>query len=252
MSDSAERNLPMVPWTMGDIVKAVVLLIIGVIALNVPILIFLVVQVFVDGLSDVAQMMRSPLLIGIAVIAGEVVFFLAAWAFSVRKYGGDWKLLGFRAYDATRTFFLVLLVVVLCEAVTVAYGLLINALGRQDLLPHQPVLEQLGRGPLGIALLFLAASVAAPLAEETFFRGFLFAGVARRVGPILAAIISAAAFASAHFEIGALAPIFALGLALTWLYYYTRSLWPSIIVHASYNTLAIVATLVSQQSSMGG
>src|SRR3990170_5025356 len=113
MSDSAERNLPTVPWTIGDIAKAIVLLVIGVLALNVPLLIILVVPVFMDGFSGAAQVMRSPLVLGLAVIAGEVVFFVAAWAFSIRKYGGDWRLLGYRVFDATRTFFLVLLVVVL-------------------------------------------------------------------------------------------------------------------------------------------
>ena len=247
MNDSAEPKLPPVPWTIGDIVRSILLVVLGVLALNVPLLIILVARVLLDGSSAFAQALRSPLVLGATVIAGEVVFFLAAWIFSVRKYGGDWRLLGYRVFPARRGLSLSLLVVVFCLGVNVIYGLIINALGRQDLIPQQPVLEQLGRGPLGVLILFLAASVAAPLAEETFFRGFLFPGLARRVGGILAAIISAAAFAAAHFEIGALAPIFVLGLALTWLYHETRSLWPCILVHASYNTLAIIATLTAQQ-----
>ncbi|TAK28751.1 MAG: CPBP family intramembrane metalloprotease [Chloroflexota bacterium] len=247
MNDSTERKLPTVPWTIGDIIRAVILLAFGIIVLNVSLLAVVAVQSWLGNAAMFSELQRSPLVIGPTLIGGEALFFLAAWLFSVRKYGGDWKLLGYRVFPSSRGLSLAIVVVVFCLAVNVVYGLILNALGRQDLIPRQPVLDQLGRGPLGVAILFLAASVAAPLAEETFFRGFLFPGLARRLGTILAAVICAAAFAAAHFEIGALAPIFVLGLALTWLYYETRSLWPSILVHASYNTLAVLATLLVQQ-----
>ena len=35
-------------------------------------------------------------------------------------------------------------------------------------------------------------------------------------------------------------PLFALGLALAWVFYYTRSLWANVALHSLFNAIAIL------------
>jgi hypothetical protein len=42
-----------------------------------------------------------------------------------------------------------------------------------------------------------------------------------------------------------LVPIFLLGLMLAWLYHKTKSIWPCIIVHAAYNSIAVISMIKS-------
>lgn len=106
---------------------------------------------------------------------------------------------------------------------------------------------QTARGPLLVALVFLAC-VAAPLFEEVMFRGFIFNALLRYTPLWVAAIVSAAAFGLAHGigqpgNNGALAPLAAGGLVLALVYAYSRSLIASMVTHALFNTFTVVVVL---------
>ena len=105
-----------------------------------------------------------------------------------------------------------------------------------DLVPP-PLPEELASGDLKL-LTFLSIVLIAPMAEELFFRGFLFAGLLRRFGPWGAGAISAAAFATTHLDVALLGPAFLGGSVFAWLYWRTGSLWPAILAHTSQNAIA--------------
>ena len=86
---------------------------------------------------------------------------------------------------------------------------------------------------------FQALAVVTPVVEEIFFRGFIFAGLASRLGAGWAAVVSAAVFSAFHLEVAVLIPIFVTGLLLAWLYQRTGSLWPGVLAHAGQNALAL-------------
>ncbi|MER3496748.1 MAG: hypothetical protein C4320_08275, partial [Armatimonadota bacterium] len=103
-------------------------------------------------------------------------------------------------------------------------------------------------GPPLLAVLktFLFASVCAPIWEETFFRGMLFQGFQGLRWSVLASAgLSSFLFAAIHPQgfgaWGALAALAALSCALV---HYTRSLVPSMVMHATWNTMALSATLL--------
>jgi membrane protease YdiL (CAAX protease family) len=96
-------------------------------------------------------------------------------------------------------------------------------------------------GPDQFALDLMSVSIAAPFGEETFFRGLLFTGLAQRVPIWLAAAISAMLFSFAHFEKFQVLPIFVVGLGLAFVYYRTKSLWCSMLSHATFNGISLVA-----------
>ena len=96
----------------------------------------------------------------------------------------------------------------------------------------------------GILPLFWAAIVLlGPIFEEVFFRGFMFAGLARsRLGGAGAVMVTALAWAAIHlqYDLYGMATVFAIGLLLGWARLRTGSLYLTIALHAAFN---LVATL---------
>lgn len=86
--------------------------------------------------------------------------------------------------------------------------------------------------------------VLAPLSEELFFRGMVFAGIRSRLSLWPAAVVSGVIFGLPHVPTGPLAALLLviLGTVLAWLYERTGSLWPCVFVHTLNNTLAVVVT----------
>jgi membrane protease YdiL (CAAX protease family) len=79
------------------------------------------------------------------------------------------------------------------------------------------------------------AVVLAPVAEEFIFRGILFP-VVRQLGyPRLAWFGVSALFAFIHFDLAIFFPLFALALALTWLYEKTGNLLAPVAAHSLFN-----------------
>lgn len=75
----------------------------------------------------------------------------------------------------------------------------------------------------------------APILEEFLFRGYFYGVLKRSIGPIGAAVISAALFAFIHGNIASLAGLFTLALALTVAYERTGSLAVPMGMHALFN-----------------
>jgi membrane protease YdiL (CAAX protease family) len=98
----------------------------------------------------------------------------------------------------------------------------------------------------GVAALltYEALAVWTPVTEEIFFRGFVFAGLAPRLGIPRAIVVSALVFSAFHLSIGVLVPILVTGILLAWLYHRTGSLWPGIAAHAGQNALAVSAVIL--------
>jgi membrane protease YdiL (CAAX protease family) len=95
-------------------------------------------------------------------------------------------------------------------------------------------------------LAVLAVVILAPIAEEVFFRGVVFNALLREAGSRWAYIGSAALFAVIHLEPVAMLPLFALGLALAWVYQRTRNLLAPIAMHATVNGIAVALVLLDR------
>ena len=111
--------------------------------------------------------------------------------------------------------------------------------------PHQEDVTRdlgLGHGAFGTIAAGVLIVIAAPFAEEVFFRGFIFGGLRRRFSFPAAAVFSGAIFGLFHFtgpgSFGVIPQLALLGFALAWLYEETGSIYPTIAVHAVNNALA--------------
>jgi membrane protease YdiL (CAAX protease family) len=98
------------------------------------------------------------------------------------------------------------------------------------------------------ALNALVVVVAAPIVEELTFRGLGFS-LLLRFGSEIAITGSALAFTLAHGLIEAAPQIFALGLGLAYLRYRLNSVYPSILLHATFNALALTFAALSARGA---
>jgi uncharacterized protein len=88
--------------------------------------------------------------------------------------------------------------------------------------------------------MFLVGAIGAPLAEELYFRGYVFAAYLREKGPVVAYLLSGLVFAGLHLNREALLPIFVLGIMLAWMYHRSNSIILPITAHAFNNGLAFL------------
>jgi membrane protease YdiL (CAAX protease family) len=180
-----------------------------------------------------------------ALLAAQAVFD-GLLLFVALGVASDWKfkplarplrLLGLRPFRVSAVWIML--------GTLVAYYLAAGLFASLVLEPEQ---EDIG-GELGVGNPSIVIAVAAvvtiallaPVAEELFFRGFVFAGLRTRWSLWPAAIASGLIFGLVHAPTGitTVVPLAALGIALCWLYDRTGSLWPCVIAHMINNSLAL-------------
>lgn len=96
---------------------------------------------------------------------------------------------------------------------------------------------------LHLGLSILMACVAAPIAEEMLFRGYMYGTLRRLTHPVFASIVVGALFAVAHSNLPALLPLWAFSILLSLAYEWTRCLWVPIGMHAVFNAANIALML---------
>ena len=104
--------------------------------------------------------------------------------------------------------------------------------------------QELGADDSSTALFFVAllVCVAAPIAEELFFRGFCFTALRRWIGVAGGAVATGVFFGLIHAgsaDVVFLVPLGVFGMLLCLLYHRTGSLLPCMVLHALNNSLAL-------------
>ena len=82
---------------------------------------------------------------------------------------------------------------------------------------------------------FLYMVIAAPIFEELIFRGIMLDGLLKRYSPIKAILISSFLFGLVHLNPWQFITGLFLGVFMGWIYYKTKSISFTIIIHASVN-----------------
>ena len=248
------------PWTGLDAARAVLLALIltvsGAVLLFLARLFLSVGFLFGEGFGAIRPGTFERLSAGLApysaaittlalgtLLCGSLLY--ATLRLSARKYQQPLAVLGFRrvewrVYGAVAALFLPVMLI----------GLIVTRLETVLLgtPPSNPQFALLTRGmpalPLNFLLLFLLLAVIMPVAEETFFRGFLYRLLRNRLPVWAAASISAAAFAALH-GVPVLFPwLFCLGLVYALLAERTGSLYPGMLLHGMTNALATLSIVV--------
>jgi len=113
----------------------------------------------------------------------------------------------------------------------------------------QAIMQLRGFGDYLIGLIIMAFLPA--LCEETLFRGGLQNFLARSTqNPWLSIIIVSILFSAVHFSFYGFLPRMFLGIILGLIYYYTGSLWLSILAHFTNNAIAVSQFYFSNSPSV--
>ncbi|MDE2786378.1 MAG: CPBP family glutamic-type intramembrane protease [Chloroflexota bacterium] len=164
------------------------------------------------------------------------------WLFGIRTWPPPWALVGFtRPRTSLRHSAMLAVAALVCSlGFAQLYTMAALALGWNFLMPPE-IPDGLLLPGGWVVFSALALAVWTPIAEETFFRGFILRGFTNRWRLIPALVASAAVFAALHLAPALLLPVFVTGLLLGWLYHRTGSLWPCIAVHAAQNLVAVLS-----------
>lgn len=147
-----------------------------------------------------------------------------------------------------------LIIGLICLAILLPLADLSSYLAGQPIVPDfVRNLYLTARDSNTIWLLAIALVVAAPLAEELVFRGFMFRGLAAsRVGVLGAILMPSAIWAVMHIQYSPfyLMHIFVIGLLLGWLRWRSGSTTLTLLLHAIINltSLVQVAFIVERMS----
>jgi uncharacterized protein len=127
---------------------------------------------------------------------------------------------------------------------------LIISLLNQKLLKDQgggnPILEVIlqGHDTVSIVVLWFLVAVCAPLFEETLFRGFFLTSLTRYMSEWQAIALSGFIFALAHLNLGDVLPLTLLGMVLGTVYWRSRNLLSSMLLHSLWNSGSFIGLLI--------
>jgi len=97
---------------------------------------------------------------------------------------------------------------------------------------------------------FLMMVVAAPVFEELIFRGIILDGLLKRYTARKAILLSAFLFAFVHLNPWQFVTGMVIGAFIGWIYYHTRSLSISIIIHAAVNSIGFFMRFFIDEEAM--
>ncbi len=219
-----------VPWTPGDVARALIL----------PLLLVVInVGAAITTDVDTDDLTEADHIIGLGFgLVLEASLLALAYYFAVRKYRGSWRSLGFRRPVNVRWWFPLAIVGGSFATIWVWIGLL-YALG---IAPESNIPENIYDYAIPVVMLGLLTIIVAPFAEEVFFRGFIFQGIAKRWGMWAGIGFSALIFGLLHAggpDTWLLLPaIAAIGAIFAWSVAKSGSIYPAIFAHVVFNSVS--------------
>jgi membrane protease YdiL (CAAX protease family) len=178
----------------------------------------------------------------------NLCFLGTVYLVAVRWRGLAWSDLGLRPADRFWYVRAVYLGFVAYLLIAMAYALVGQLLGELPVNPQISLLAPAGTTFWGGAAMALMVCLVAPFVEEILFRGILYAWLRRRWGVVLSSLVSGICFSLLHGIVWLIPAIALLGVLLAVIYEKSGSLWPSIVTHATFNTVTLILlyTLLSQ------
>lgn len=246
---SAPTDSPAAPGLLGGV---------GLVVLYLPLQIgAAVVAYFVVGVAVLlagGTMAHDRNAIGVAATALSLPFVAAVVAVLASR---DWRplwrradLVGFGLVAPRQRWLAFLYAVALGEFLVGGGGALTGFLAGHHPLT-QSIATSADSAPIALrVVLAMVVCTATPFTEELLFRGVLLSTLARRMPLWIAIVTSAVLFGLAHlpsfgFVWYAIPALVLLGVVSAWLRVRTGSLYPSIVLHATNNLIAVIPWFVA-------
>jgi len=227
-------GLPLPPWGWVECVAGVGVVLGGL-------FLSIIVLSVILGVTDTKTDSVNGLLLGlILTLAFEGILFGVALAFSAGRYPGGLRLLGYCWRPPTEWVRWTFSAWGLAYVALFVYIAVTQVPGLQEFQPQSNVPSGIFDHALTIPLATFLTVIAAPIVEETFFRGFIFNGLRGRLGFSGAASLSGLLFALAHAQGTLIIPFTVIGVILAWTYYKAGTLWANIGAHCLFNLVSVV------------
>jgi membrane protease YdiL (CAAX protease family) len=244
LDDAIDANEVAGEWSYGRVLaSSLVVVLCFVVVQTAAATLVLAMRVALDPELDVEEWAANPegdgLNISIGMFATAICCIPLVRFIVGRRQANPWEFLGVKRVS-TRILLLWSLAVV---PVVATLDLVAVAIGR-PLVPPFMLDAYATANPI---LLFVAVTIAAPLIEELFFRGFLIGALQSSGSSVLmASVISSAAWAVIHLQYGLydMSTIFLFGLLLAAARERTGSLVPCFAMHALINGIAFAETAI--------
>jgi uncharacterized protein len=224
---------PWGPWATAGLSLIIALSFVG--AQTAVVVVMLLQAGFRNRSGSVSELATNGLTLSLATFASTPATLGLSWLFATLRPGitaRDYLALQPVPVRRLVRWCVALLAMLVCFDVTttlldrpVVPEVMINAYRSAEVLP----------------LMWMALVVGAPLAEEVFFRGFLFKGLVHsRLGTAGAILVTASVWAAIHlqYDLYGMAIIFVTGLMFGFARARTGSIYPSVVMHALMNLLA--------------
>ena len=232
---NAPVGVPTKPWGIPAIIAG----------LAVPVLLWAssLAVVITQGTLDNPSTGEIIANLVLQIVLLDGIFIGVPVAFALIRYRLGWSSLGLRLLDRD-LWWMPIVTAASAHVAIIVYGVILSVFGGGAAAPKQEGIDELFNNKAILPLTGLALVIVAPLAEEIFFRGFIFAGLIRYVGVFWAMAASGLIFAAFHVTSGDTAglvlPFTLVGMLFAWLYYRTGSLWTNIFAHLLFNLFSFV------------
>jgi uncharacterized protein len=246
-----EHRLPYdlrVPWGWADLGVLVALAMIGIGIVGL----LLTLALRLAGMST-TNIRKSPDAMSVIAVVAQVILDFGLLAYlaanlRLRFHAPFWRTIGWRPLETrlpSRTFpYFALVLGGFSLAAIVAVA--------ESLFPpkHALPIQTMTQNPHAALLFMLSAVLVAPVVEETIFRGYLYPVAARSFGVAAGIVLTGTLFGLLHagqlwggwWQIALLVVV---GIVFTIARAATRTVMASYILHASYNALPVLASLLS-------
>lgn len=189
---------------------------------------------------------RSQLTLGLFIVQ-EIILLLPVFLLLRFRYHRPIRSLGVYGFKARRGVLSVFKWYVLYIIFSIALGLILNFF-RTSIPGYgegKDILPIFGNDQFTVVSMIVVICLIAPLAEELFFRGFIFRTLLQKMNrPLLASIITAILFSLVHFDPGAFLPRLLLGMILNQLVLENeQSIGPALLFHILNNSIALTVQL---------
>jgi len=249
-----EKQSDEAPWTIQQTFLGIVLTL-------VP---WILLVVGLNSLGGTSSPRKTPLppqadLVGAIVtfifsFVIEAAFLIAPLYFANRAFRSTpsygrlaLRALGFRDFHGGQTATLIVILLFAIFGIDILYQYLITVFHLNLQTNDQIILQNSKVAPLTTYALLIVAVFVAPFCEEVFFRGFVFPGLQRGMPLVWAIVLSSLIFAIAHGDPGSFAVLFIIGLALAFVRWRTKSIWPGMLLHTLNNGIGALAIVLAMQ-----
>ncbi|MCK5451062.1 MAG: CPBP family intramembrane metalloprotease [Candidatus Omnitrophica bacterium] len=178
------------------------------------------------------------------IVIGVIMYFV------VSKYGQSIKEIGLSPANIAGNIFYAVIgyiaIIPIIVLIMTATFFTVKWIGYKP--PVQPIVRLFAEEKI-VSVLWMStifAAIFGPVAEEIFFRGFMYPAVKKKMGIFLGIMITSFLFALLHAHIVGFLPIMVLGVLLVYLYEKTGSIVPSIIVHIMHNVSMLVIVFITR------